>query len=203
MNTSDYRFHLIEASHLFSPLLPYTRQIHHKAHFTNSNPHFQPVTRTLKVLIHQYWTDFPQCNIDSPAWVLQMLPNDQMLEKNKSIKDSAENQQSLEHVRKHSLQPDARKNTHTRKSIDRLPRLRRHTPDRWNMLLHILSFIKTIVASNINYLLVWGRCYKKRRGVSSLIRFSGQFGSSIKGITHLIAIQKTAKKQERRNNVII
>lgn len=108
-------------------------------------------------------------------------------------------------MRKRWLQPDARKNTHVDiwESIDRLPRLRRHTPDSWNMLLHILPFIKTTVASNINYLLVWGRCYQKRRGVSSLIRFSGQFGSSIKRITHFIAIQKTAEKQEQRNNVII
>lgn len=69
-------------------------------------------------------------------------------------------------MRKPSLQPSKHKNTHVdiQDGIERLPRLRRHTPDRWDMPVHILPFITMAVASNINYLLLWGEVLQKEEG---------------------------------------
>lgn len=87
------------------------------------------------------------------------------------------------------------------------------SPDRWNMLLHILSLIKRIVASNINYPLIWGGGAGRSRGwwsngerkkqregreeVLSLIRFSGLFGGSSKTTrARFTDLNKTEEEEE-------
>lgn len=72
------------------------------------------------------------------------------------------------------------------------------------MLLHILSLIKRIVASNINYPHRWRRWEGRveevgGRGVSSVIRFSALFEGSMRRRAHFTAIKITEEGGVRRD----